>query len=93
MQLDATSIIEALVCFPSLNLQVEMDSLKQELPAYLVRAVDTDADISLLEWWKHNAQHPTQVVSCCCKDPTASAIIYCYGMCIFPFKNFIWGAY
>ena len=55
MQPDATAVEEALAPIPFLNSRENLDSLLQELPSYLARAADTNADFSPLEWWKQNA--------------------------------------
>ena len=52
MQPDVSALEQSLAAVPFLRNAV--DSLKTELPAYLVKAASTSADIPLLEWWKRN---------------------------------------
>ena len=52
MQLDTSALGQSLAAVPFLRNAV--DSLKTEVPAYLVKAASTSADITLLEWWKRN---------------------------------------
>ena len=45
-----SALEQSLAAVPFLRNAV--DSLKTEVPAYLVKAASTSADITLLEWWK-----------------------------------------
>ena len=54
MQPSASSL-ESLKAFPFFDSQEELEMLKAELPAYLVKAADVDSSIDPLQWWQRNA--------------------------------------
>ena len=55
---DATAV-DSLQAFPFLNTASILANLKSELPSYLAKAADIDAEIDPLVWWKaHSADLP-----------------------------------
>ena len=51
--------VDSLQAFPFLNTASILANLKSELPSYLVKAADIDAEIDPLVWWKaHSADLP-----------------------------------
>ena len=54
LQPDAVMLDESLCSIPFFSSEV-VNQLKEELPAYLARAADSSTEISILDWWKRNA--------------------------------------
>ena len=51
--------VDSLQAFPFLNTASILANVKSELPSYLVKAADIDAEIDPLVWWKvHSADLP-----------------------------------
>jgi len=51
--------VGSLQAFPFLNKASVLGDLKSELPSYLAKAADTNADIDPLDWWRnHSADLP-----------------------------------